>query len=196
MINQSVKPRELLVVVDMVRGFIETGPLSDPAISTIIDENVELIKDFTERGQRVVAFRDAHAVDSKEFDFYPPHCIQGTIESELVAKIKAYEDRMVVIEKDTTNGFLSDGFQRFIKENEPFDRIVVSGCCTDICVLQFALTMKTYLQQARLDTKMIVVKDAVETFDLPSHPRGQFNDFSFKLMRSAGIEILPHLERE
>lgn len=196
MLSQTKKKRELLVVVDMVRGFIEAGPLSDPAISTIIDENVELIKDFTERGQRVVAFRDAHAIDSKEFDFYPPHCIRGTLESELVDPIKAYEHRMVVIEKDTTNGFLSDGFQRFINKNDPFDRIVVSGCCTDICVLQFALTMKAYLQQARLDTKMIVVKDAVETFDLPGHPRDEFNDFSFKLMQSAGIEIHPHLERE
>lgn len=196
MLSHSKKQRDLLVVVDMVRGFIETGPLSDPAISTIIDENVELIKDYTERGQSVVAFRDAHVIDSKEFDFYPPHCIRGTLESELVDPIKVYEHRMVVIEKDTTNGFLSEGFQRFINENEPFDRIVVTGCCTDICVLQFALTMKTYLQQARLDTKMIVVKDAVETFDLPGHPRDEFNDFSFKLMRSAGIEILPHLERE
>ncbi|MBN2849239.1 MAG: cysteine hydrolase, partial [Erysipelotrichaceae bacterium] len=154
MLSRSKKQRDLLVVVDMVRGFIETGPLSDPAISTIIDENVELIKDYTERGQSVVAFRDAHAIDSKEFGFYPPHCIRGTLESELVDPIKAYEHRMVVIEKDTTNGFLSDGFQRFIKEQEPFDRIVVTGCCTDICVLQFALTMKTYLQQAKFDTKM------------------------------------------
>jgi nicotinamidase-related amidase len=181
--------RELLVVVDMVRGFIEQGPLSDPAISLIIDDNVELIKDFTSRAQTVIAFRDAHDIDSKEFLFYPPHCVKGSIESEFVDKIKTLEGSMSVIEKDTTNGFHASAFQSFIKREDPFDRIVVIGCCTDICVLQFALTLKTYLQTLKLDTEVMVVKNAVETFDTPGHPRKESNEFALKLMQNAGILV-------
>ena len=73
MSGSTYEKHKLLVVVDMIRGFIEQGPLSGPAISTIIDDNVELIKDFTSRSQHVTAFRDAHGEDSREFAYYPPH---------------------------------------------------------------------------------------------------------------------------
>jgi nicotinamidase-related amidase len=194
--GNTYEKRELLVVVDMIRGFIEQGPLSDPAISTIIDDNVELIKDFTKRSQAVVAFRDAHTADSKEFAAYPPHCLKGSRESEFVDAIGAFEDRMLVIEKDTTNGFQTSAFQTFMQREAPFERISVIGCCTDICVLQFALSLKTHLQKMRLDTQVVVVKNAVETFEMPGHPRKEFNDFSFELMRNAGIQVLEHWESE
>jgi nicotinamidase-related amidase len=169
--------------------------LADPAISTIINDNVELIKDFTKRGQPVIAFRDAHEPDSKEFAFYPPHCIKGTAESELVDAIGAFEADMLVIEKDTTNGFQTPVFQAFIAKEDPFERIVVIGCCTDICILQFVLSLKTYLQQMKYDTEVVVVKDCVETFEIPGHPRQEFNEFSFKLMKNAGISLPAHWEK-
>jgi nicotinamidase-related amidase len=193
--GNTYEKHELLVVVDMIRGFIEQGPLADPAISTIIGDNVELIKDFTKRGQPVIAFRDAHDEDSKEFAFYPAHCVKGTRESELVDAIAAFQDRMIVIEKDTTNGFQTETFQSYIAREAPFDRIVVIGCCTDICVLQFVLSLKTYLQQRKLDTEVVVVKDCVETFDIPGHARREFNAFSFKLMKNAGISLPAHWEK-
>ncbi|MGB7595830.1 MAG: isochorismatase family cysteine hydrolase [Erysipelotrichaceae bacterium] len=195
MSGNTYEKHELLVVVDMIRGFIEQGPLADPAISHIIGDNVELIKDFTKRGQPVIAFRDAHAPDSKEFAFYPAHCVKGTKESELVDAIAAFEDRMIVIEKDTTNGFQTAAFQAYIADEVPFERIVVIGCCTDICVLQFVLSLKTYLQQRRHDTEVVVVQDCVETFEIPGHPRSEFNEFSFKLMKNAGISLPAHWEK-
>lgn len=193
--GNTYEKHELLVVVDMIRGFIEQGPLADPAISHIIDDNVELIKDFTKRGQPVIAFRDAHAPDSKEFAFYPPHCVKGSKESELVDAIAAFQDKMLVIEKDTTNGFQTPAFQSYIADEVPFGRIVVIGCCTDICVLQFVLSLKTYLQQRRHDTDVVVVQDCVETFEIPGHPRAEFNEFSFKLMKNAGISLPAHWEK-
>jgi len=193
--GNTYEKHELLVVVDMIRGFIEQGPLCDPAISHIIGDNVELIKDFTKRGQPVIAFRDAHEPDSKEFAFYPAHCVKGTKESELVDAIAAFQDKMLVIEKDTTNGFQTKEFTHFIENEAPFRRIVVIGCCTDICVLQFVLSLKTYLQQRRLDTEVVVVKDCVETFAIPGHDRTEFNEFSFKLMKNAGVSLPAHWEK-
>ncbi len=194
--GNTYEKHELLVVVDMIRGFIEQGPLSDPAISIIIDDNVELIKDFTMRTQPVIAFRDAHEADSLEFASYPSHCLKGSVESEFVDAIGAFEKQMIVIDKDTTNGFHTPTFQTFLKREKPFDRIVIGGCGTDICILQFALTLKTYLQTNQLKTEVVVVKDAVETFDAPGHNRQEVNAFSFMLMRNAGILIPEHWEKQ
>jgi nicotinamidase-related amidase len=195
LIGNIDEKRELLVVVDMIRGFIEQGPLSDPAISTIIIDIVELIKDFTSRGQTVIAFRDAHSTDSLEFANYPLHCQKGSVESEFVDAIGKYEKQMLVIDKDTTNGFHTPAFQSFIKSEAPFERIVISGCCTDICILQFALTLKTYLQTMKVATEVIVVQDAVETFEMPGHPRKEINEFAYMLLRNAGILTPAHWEK-
>ena len=190
MLSRNIhEKRELLVVVDMIRGFIEQGSLSDPAISIIIDDNVELIKDFTRRGQAVIAFRDAHGADSPEFANYPPHCLKGSMESALVDAIGVFEDPMRVIDKDTTNGFHTPEFQSFNKSEPPLKRIMISGCGTDICILPFALTLKTYLQTMKDTTEVIVLQDAIETFDALDHPRKEINEFSYMLLRNAGILV-------
>ena len=195
MLNGNIhEKRELLVVIDMIRGFIEQGPLSDPAISIIIDDNVELIKDFTRRGQAVIAFRDAHGTDASEFANYPPHCLKGSMESAFVDAIGVFEDQMLVIDKDTTNGFHTPEFQSFIKSEPSFERIIISGCCTDICILQFALTLKTYLQTMKYTTEVSVFQDAIETFDAPDHPRKEINEFSYMLLRNAGILVFAKRE--
>ena len=191
MLSRNIhEKRELLVVVDMIRGFIEQGSLiSDPAISIIIDDNVELIKDFTRREQAVIALRDAHGADSPEFANYPPHCLKGSMESALVDAIGVFEDQMLVIDKNTTNGFHTPEFQSFNKSEPPLKRIIISGCCTDICILPFALTLKTYLQTMKDTTEVIVFQDAIETFDAPGHPRKEINEFSYMLLRNAGILV-------
>jgi len=186
----------LLVVVDMVQGFIEHGALSDRTIRNIINENRELIKLFTYADKPVIAFLDSHRPDSKEFSFYPPHCISGTSESMLVEELQPFQDQMICIEKDTTNGFQTNEFHNYLADNPAFDEIIVIGCCTDICVLQFVLSLKTYLQAAFLDTQVTVIKNAVETFETPNHQRKEMNEFSFKLMEAAGIHLLEKLERE
>ena len=43
--------------------------------------------------------KDAHTKDSKEFDSFPPHCIKGTEEAELVDELKPYEQVAMSIEK-------------------------------------------------------------------------------------------------
>ncbi len=186
----------LLVVVDMVQGFIEHGAVSDRTIRNIINENRELIKLFTQAEKPVIAFLDSHRPDAKEFSFYPPHCISGTSESRLVEELQPFQNQMICIEKDTTNGFQTKAFQDYLIDHAVFDEIFVIGCCTDICVLQFALSLKTHLQAAFLDTKVTVIKNAVETFETPQHQRKEMNDFSFKLMEAAGIQVLEKLERE
>lgn len=55
----------------------------DKQISAMIDESVKLAKIFCEKKWPIYALRDSHHPDVPEPP-YPPHCITGTEESELV----------------------------------------------------------------------------------------------------------------
>ena len=93
-----------------------------------------------------------------EFNSYPKHCVKGTSESEIIEELKPYAER--VIEKNSTNGFLSAGWQDFLKASlSDYEDIIVIGCCTDICVLQFALCMRTWLNDQNLSGRVIVPVD-------------------------------------
>ena len=91
--------KELLVVVDMVNGFVKKGSLADSYIEHIIPEQIRLIEEFLKAKQGVLFIKDAHTKDSKEFDSFPPHCIKGTEEAELVDELKPYEPDAMCIEK-------------------------------------------------------------------------------------------------
>ena len=77
---------ELLVIVDMVKDFVNEWPLADNKISKITPKIIEQIKYFLSNSLPIISFRDCHSSDD-EFKIYPPHCIKGTSESELVNEL-------------------------------------------------------------------------------------------------------------
>ena len=187
--------KHLLVIVDVINGFIYEGALSDSSIATIITPIVALTTQYLGADQNVVAFKDCHDEQAVEFLTYPPHCIRGTTETELVSQLKEFEEQLLVIEKNSTNGFMTDAFQELIM-NHLYDTIVVTGCCTDICVLQFALSLKGYLNQNNHKTTVIIPANMVETFHAPNHDQNYYNEISLQLLENAGIQRYNHLEIE
>lgn len=182
--------KEICVVVDMINGFINEGVLSDPSINKIVPETVRTVERFLTENKDVLSFQDTHTMSSLEFEFYPPHCLKGTSESELIPELKPYESRMIKIEKDTTNGFFAEGFQMYLKNNPDLESVTVVGCCTDICVLQFTQSLKTYTQTIGKRLEINVVENAVDTFHTPNHDKQVFHDQALNLMRKAGISII------
>jgi len=182
--------KEVLIVIDMLKGFIVEGPLADPSIKQIIPENVKLVKEFLAQDKNVLYFQDAHTLDALEFENYPPHCLKGTLESELIDELLPYESQMIQVEKNTTNGFFAPEFQKFLKENKDLNEITVIGCCTDICVLNFAVTMKTYSQTNQKEITIKVPANAVDTFNLPGHDKTLFHQAALGMMKGAGILIV------
>ena len=82
-----------------------------------------------------------HQKNSKEFESFPKHCILGTEEVELIDELKPYEKDMKLIRKNSTSGFVTEEFQKYLKENENnLEEIIITGCCTDICIINFAKT--------------------------------------------------------
>ena len=66
---------KLLVVVDMVNGFINMGKLSDKHINRIVPNVEKLIIDAIKGGDKIVAFVDTHEKNDIEFQNYPEHCL-------------------------------------------------------------------------------------------------------------------------
>lgn len=181
---------QALVVIDVINGFITEGPLADPSIARIIPPTVRAIEAALKHEEPVLTLRDAHDPEAAEFDAYPAHCLKDSRESQLVDELLPYRDRMIDIEKNTTNGFFAEGFQRFMKEHPEITTYTCVGCCTDICVLQFAVTLKTYAQTHKLPITVQIINDAVDTFDLPQHPKAAFHDQALAMMKAAGIGLL------
>ena len=57
----------MLIVVDMVNGFVREGALHDEAIARIIPRQIELIKEAHAKGYLVVFVKDTHDEDAVEY---------------------------------------------------------------------------------------------------------------------------------
>ena len=180
--------KDLLVVIDMVNGFVNFGNLADPKINKITPTIIKLIEQSIQNKNKIIAFCDNHKQNDIEFETYPEHCLEGSPESELIPELKPYEKNMQIIKKPTTDGFNTDEFKSFIQNNK-FENVIVCGCCTDICVQNFCNSLKNYFDKEKISSKISVVSDAVYTFDAPNHNAEECNKKALKEMKESGIVI-------
>lgn len=176
-----------LVIVDMINGFTREGALKSERIEALIPVIAGLSEECGKRGIPRIAFADCHAEKSPEFGSYPVHCLAGTSESELIDELKKHPGYLL-IPKNSTNGFLEEGFRDWLARNGTIRNFIVVGDCTDICVLQFALSLKTWLNMRNELSRIIVPVDAVDTYDLGQHDGDLLNVVSLHIMAGSGIE--------
>ena len=182
--------KKLLLVIDMVNGFVKEGALADTYINNITPNMINLIEQYIKDGNDIISIQEGHNNNSKEFENFPMHCVIGTKEAELIDELLPYKDKMKVIRKNSTCGFVTENFLNYIKQNENnLDEIVLTGCCTDLCVMNFAVPLKNYINEKDLNIKVVVYKNSVETYDTPTHNRDEYNEMAFKIMKQNGIEV-------
>ncbi len=186
--------KNLLVVVDMVNGFVKEGALADRRIEKIIPAIQAKIEMAKKNGDMIIDFRDSHTPSDEELKFYPPHCLKGTVESELIDELKSYAKDMIDIEKDTTNGFKTDKMKEIIKNNH-FDNIDITGCCTDICVRDLTHSLLKYFAQNGINTSITIDEDCVDTFNNPSHNADEINESTIKEFRELGVMGTSHNDK-
>jgi nicotinamidase-related amidase len=179
---------KLLVVVDMVNGFVNQGALADKKINKITPVIVNIVKNAISKNLPIIAFKDTHEVDDIEFETYPPHCIKGTKECDLIPELKQYENSMKLIEKNTTNGFEVEEFRKIVKAYN-FKEVVIVGCCTDICVEALATSLKYYYIKTNKQTKITVVENAVYTFDSPTHDAEKTHNNALNRLAILGVNL-------
>ena len=185
------KVRNLLIVVDMVNGFVREGVMSNQNIEHIVPLVIKLVDLFTEDNDSLVAFfKDTHNEFAREFEKFPKHCIKNTTESENIDELKKYEKISLVYEKNSTCGLFAKGFLTDINKMKNLKKVVICGCCTDICVINLAIPLENYFDENNKDIDIIVCEDAVETYDTVNHNAQEYNEMAFKLMKQSGIKLV------
>lgn len=210
-----------LVIVDEVNGFatVGCGPLApaheNAAVTRMVTETDRLAHDFAARDWPVLAFLDSHEPGKAEPP-YPPHCEIGTGQENLIPALTWLErcPQAELMRKDCINGYI--GAERLDGGNTVRDwiakhrleRIVVVGICTDICVMDFVLT----LLSARNHGLVAPLKDILvygpgcSTYDLPrdvavslglpataGHPQDLAHHMGLYMMAARGAVLVDEL---
>lgn len=179
------KERTMILIVDMNKGFAKKGALYSSRIESLVNSISKLAKVSLEKGIKVKAFTDYHTEESVELRSYPKHCMVDTEEWELVDELNL--EGIEVIKKNSTNGFLEEKFN--FDENK-IDNIIIVGDCTDICIYQLAISLRTDFNRVNKSGEIYVPKKLVDTFDMPMH-RGNFMNYVFlNSMLDNGINVI------
>lgn len=183
--------KKALIVIDMVNGFRKEGNMAFCDGEYIEPEIEKLIVEFLNNGDDVISIQENHHNDSVEFNDFPKHCIGDTDEAMLVDVLKKYEDRMIVIRKNSTCGYVTNEFQNYLSSNaEVLNEIVMTGVCLDICVMNMAIPTKMYMNEHDINCDVIVPMNAVETFDSDTHSRDEYKTLSKKMLKLNGIKVV------
>jgi len=151
-----------VLVVDMLRGFLEQGHslyCGDEA-REIIPRVHKLLDRELAHGARIFFICDHHSPDDLEFQMFPPHCVVGTPEAEVIAELSSYPGE--IIAKNRYSAFFNTRLEDLLRELNP-ERVIVCGVCTDICVLH------TVADARNRDYAVEVPVDCVASFDKKAH---------------------------
>ena len=210
-----------LVVVDEVNGFATVGPgnlappAPNPQVSRMVEETVSLGRRFQSAGWPILAFLDTHEPGKPEPP-YPPHCEAGTGEEHLVPDLEWLETEAAatLIRKDCINGFvgaIEGGRNRlvdWINENR-LKAVLVVGICTDICVMDFVLTLLSARNHGMMPSleDIVVYEPGCSTYDLPrataeeiglpataAHPQNLTHHLGLYFMASRGAVLAGSLD--
>jgi len=156
-----------LIVIDMQRGFLEEGyPLfCGKAARRIIPPARRLIERELREGTPIFFTADAHAPDDKEFEIYPPHCVRGSVEAEIIPELAPYLERATLIETTRYSAFYGTDLDNHLQKLG-VNRLIFCGVCTDICVMH--TVTDAYYRGYTIEVR----KDCVASFDEEAHAFG------------------------
>lgn len=169
-----------ILSVDVTQGFCKSGALASPRVNAIVEPIVLLFERGWARGVRnILLSQDTHEPDAVEFSAWPPHCVRGTDEPETVAEIKRlpFYDRMITFPKNSINSGAATGLNAWIEDHPQVDTYVVVGDCTDLCVYQLAMQLRTEANARQLQRRVIVPANCVDTYDRSVEDARQFGGF-------------------
>lgn len=182
----------MLIIVDMVNGFVKEGALADPKIAEKVPRQIELIKEAKIRGDLIVFIKDTHEENSVEHKRFggAKHCVRGTGEELVIDELKEYEYNKdtVSIEKNSTSYMESPEFRELIKEATNIETVNVVGCCTDICDFNGSMALANYFDQWNRDVEIRVHEDAIATF--AEDARQNYVEAAKLLMAQQGIQLV------
>ncbi len=158
---------DVVLVADMVRGFLEPDHDGEThqlycgdAARAIIPNVRRLLEEQAARGSQIIFAVDTHDPDDKEFEQFPPHCIRGSVEGEVIPELQSIPGEL--LPKNRYSAFANTPLERRLAKLKP-EKLIVCGVCTDICVLHTVADARTR------DYAVEVPADCVATFDQDAH---------------------------
>jgi nicotinamidase/pyrazinamidase len=165
-------PGRVLIVTDVQEGFTRRGNLASQEMTAAIPRVQRIVEEEMGAGTPVIFTKDSHVPDDLEFRIFPPHCIVGTEEHDLVPELRPLEARAeVVIEKRRYSAFFETELEPVLKRLDS-DEVHIVGFCTDICVLHTTADLRNR------DFSVVVRRDGVETFNAPGHDNEEVNGWA------------------
>ena len=192
-IDKLDRNNTVFVMVDIINGFIRNGALHDKKIESILPPVCNFLDYCNKIGIISIAFADSHHENSCEFSEFPQHCLAGSKESQIVEELNAIGG-FQVIEKNSVNGFHAPGFKKFLEENSDKSCYIVCGDCTDICVLNFCLCLKTYFNEINKSSEIIVPLNMTQTYHSTNHDSDYMNIAALEIMNINGIKLTGGIE--
>lgn len=189
--------KKMLIVVDMVNGFVKKGALADPKIAEKIPRQIELIREAKNKGNLIVFIKDTHEKDSTEHNRFRDekgniirHCVRGTGEELVIEELKQFENNKdtISIEKNSTSFMEAPDFRQLIANAINIESIDIVGCCTDICDFNGTMGLANYFDQWNRAVEIRVHEDAIATF--AESTRQNYVDAAKLLMTQQGIQLV------
>lgn len=180
----------MLLVVDMVNGFVTKGDLHDKEIGKIVPRQIELLKEAKANNHLVVFIKDTHTEESTENKRFGKlrHCIEGSGEEEVIDKLKPFEEDAISIQKNSTSFMEAPDFRELIEKTTNLKTVDVVGCCTDICDFNGTMGLANYFDQWNRDVEIYMHQDAIAT--LAEEARQNYVDAANLLMKQQGIRLV------
>ena len=152
----------VVLVIDMLRGFLEEGyPLyCGDKVRRIIPNVQGLLERELAQGSTLFFICDHHDPDDLEFKMFPPHCIDGTAEAEVIPELATYPGE--IIPKKRYSGFFGTQLDSKLKDIKP-EKLIICGVLTNICVLH------TTADARNRDYEVEVPVDCVASPDEEAH---------------------------
>lgn len=190
-LSEITKNKTHVSVIDMNIGFAKKGNLYSPLVEGIIPNTRKLLEKVSEEVE-VVFYTDSHTKESLELKNYPEHCLISSGESEIVPELQ-FAMNSIPYFKNSTNGFLAHNpLFRYEMNGEEFpNNFIVVGCVTDICIYQYAITLKAYLNEQNIEGEVIVPIDCVNTFNIDGIHNSEFMNIVFlNSLISNGVKVV------
>ena len=162
-------PERVLIVTDVQEGFTRQGNLASAECEAAIPTIRKIVDEELASGTPIIFTKDSHVPNDREFEMFPPHCIIGTPEHDLVEEFRDIEvEAEAVIQKHRYSAFFRTDLEDVLIRIRP-EEVHVMGFCTDICVLHTTADLRNR------DFQVVVRGDGCETFSGPGRDHRDVN---------------------
>lgn len=152
-----------LLIVDMLADFIypEGALYLGPSADALITGVRSRLEEYRNEGDLIIYLCDRHPEDDQEFDMFPPHSLEGSKGSDIIAELAPQAGERI-ISKRRFSAFCGTDLDLTLREKGITD-LELTGCVTNICILYTAADARM------LNYRVSVSEKAVASFDSQAH---------------------------